>query len=77
MRYIGIEKLADNTITQGSGGHLQRVAICRACIMILRQERKHYEMVSRKWILIFKWHSHKVHTETLFGKFERKNEECL
>ncbi|MDW7614327.1 ATP-binding cassette domain-containing protein [Peribacillus simplex] len=32
MRYIGIEKLADNTITQGSGGQLQRVAICRALI---------------------------------------------
>ncbi|MCO0598871.1 ABC transporter ATP-binding protein [Peribacillus butanolivorans] len=32
MKMTGIEKLADNTITQGSGGQLQRVAICRALI---------------------------------------------
>ncbi|MFD4820005.1 ABC transporter ATP-binding protein [Peribacillus butanolivorans] len=32
MEMTGIEKLADNTITQGSGGQLQRVAICRALI---------------------------------------------
>ena len=28
----GIEKLADHNITQGSGGQLQRVGICRALI---------------------------------------------
>lgn len=32
MKMTGIEKLADNQITQGSGGQLQRVAICRALI---------------------------------------------
>ncbi|MBC5636365.1 ABC transporter ATP-binding protein [Ornithinibacillus sp. BX22] len=32
MKMTGIEKLADNDITQGSGGQLQRVAICRALI---------------------------------------------
>ncbi|MFC4323589.1 ABC transporter ATP-binding protein [Litchfieldia salsa] len=32
MEMMGIEKLADNLITQGSGGQLQRVAICRALI---------------------------------------------
>ncbi|MEJ9231040.1 ABC transporter ATP-binding protein [Peribacillus butanolivorans] len=32
MEMTGIEKIADNTITQGSGGQLQRVAICRALI---------------------------------------------
>lgn len=32
MEMTGIEKLADNTITQGSGGQAQRVAICRALI---------------------------------------------
>jgi putative ABC transport system ATP-binding protein len=29
MEMTGIEKFADNTITQGSGGQLQRVAISR------------------------------------------------
>ncbi|PAF36596.1 ABC transporter ATP-binding protein [Terribacillus saccharophilus] len=32
MKMTGIEKLADHTITQGSGGQLQRVGICRALI---------------------------------------------
>ncbi|MEH7252093.1 ABC transporter ATP-binding protein [Neobacillus niacini] len=32
LKMTGIEKLADNTITQGSGGQLQRVGICRALI---------------------------------------------
>ncbi|WP_062050975.1 ABC transporter ATP-binding protein [Bacillus sp. JCM 19034] len=32
MKMTGIEKLADHSITQGSGGQLQRVAICRALI---------------------------------------------
>ena len=32
LEMTGIEKLADNAITQGSGGQLQRVAICRALI---------------------------------------------
>lgn len=32
MKMTGIEKLANNDITQGSGGQLQRVAICRALI---------------------------------------------
>lgn len=32
MEMTGIEKLADNNITQASGGQLQRVAICRALI---------------------------------------------
>ncbi|KAB2330037.1 ABC transporter ATP-binding protein [Bacillus mesophilum] len=32
MRMTGIEKLADHTITQGSGGQLQRAGICRALI---------------------------------------------
>jgi len=32
MKMTGIEKLADNQITQGSGGQLQRVAICRELI---------------------------------------------
>lgn len=32
MKMTGIEKLANHTITQGSGGQLQRVAICRALI---------------------------------------------
>jgi putative ABC transport system ATP-binding protein len=32
MEMTGIEKIADNQITQGSGGQLQRVAICRALI---------------------------------------------
>src|SRR3954462_14729252 len=32
LEMTGIEKLADHTITQGSGGQLQRVAICRALI---------------------------------------------
>jgi putative ABC transport system ATP-binding protein len=32
LEMTGIEKLADNNITQGSGGQLQRVAICRALI---------------------------------------------
>lgn len=32
MEMTGIEKLADNQITQASGGQLQRVAICRALI---------------------------------------------
>ncbi|WP_144530019.1 ABC transporter ATP-binding protein [Peribacillus simplex] len=32
LEMTGIEKLADNTITQGSGGQLQRVGICRALI---------------------------------------------
>lgn len=32
LKMTGIEKLANNTITQGSGGQLQRVAICRALI---------------------------------------------
>ncbi|MFS0674538.1 ABC transporter ATP-binding protein [Ornithinibacillus sp. 179-J 7C1 HS] len=32
MKMTGIEKLADNTISQASGGQLQRVAICRALI---------------------------------------------
>jgi putative ABC transport system ATP-binding protein len=32
MEMTGIEKLADNNITQGSGGQLQRVGICRALI---------------------------------------------
>ena len=40
MEMTGIEKLADNMITQGSGGQLQRGAICRACITILRKEKK-------------------------------------
>ena len=32
LEMTGIEKLADNKITQASGGQLQRVAICRALI---------------------------------------------
>lgn len=32
MKMTGIEKLADHTITQGSGGQLQRAGICRALI---------------------------------------------
>lgn len=32
LKMTGIEKLADNNITQGSGGQLQRVGICRALI---------------------------------------------
>lgn len=32
LEMTGIEKLADHNITQGSGGQLQRVAICRALI---------------------------------------------
>ena len=32
MEMTGIEELADNQITQGSGGQLQRVGICRALI---------------------------------------------
>ena len=32
LEMTGIEKLADHQITQGSGGQLQRVAICRALI---------------------------------------------
>lgn len=32
MKMTGIEKLADHHITQGSGGQLQRVGICRALI---------------------------------------------
>ncbi|MCM3766378.1 ABC transporter ATP-binding protein [Neobacillus niacini] len=32
MEVTGIEKLANHTITQGSGGQLQRVGICRALI---------------------------------------------
>ena len=32
MEMTGIEKLANNQITQGSGGQLQRVGICRALI---------------------------------------------
>lgn len=32
MEMTGIEKLADHTITQGSGGQLQRAGICRALI---------------------------------------------
>lgn len=32
MKMTGIEKLADHNITQGSGGQLQRVGICRALI---------------------------------------------
>jgi putative ABC transport system ATP-binding protein len=32
LELTGIEKLANNNITQGSGGQLQRVAICRALI---------------------------------------------
>jgi putative ABC transport system ATP-binding protein len=32
LEMTGIEKLADNNITQASGGQLQRVAICRALI---------------------------------------------
>ncbi|MFD2046637.1 ABC transporter ATP-binding protein [Ornithinibacillus salinisoli] len=32
LEMTGIEKLAENNITQGSGGQLQRVAICRALI---------------------------------------------
>jgi putative ABC transport system ATP-binding protein len=32
LEMTGIEKLADNNITQGSGGQLQRVGICRALI---------------------------------------------
>ena len=32
MKTTGIEKLADHTITQGSGGQLQRAGICRALI---------------------------------------------
>ncbi|WP_284036938.1 ABC transporter ATP-binding protein [Neobacillus sp. 114] len=32
MEMTGIEKVADHTITQGSGGQLQRVGICRALI---------------------------------------------
>ncbi|WP_144552559.1 ABC transporter ATP-binding protein [Peribacillus simplex] len=32
LEMTGIKKLADNTITQGSGGQLQRVGICRALI---------------------------------------------
>jgi putative ABC transport system ATP-binding protein len=32
MKRTGIEELADNTITQASGGQLQRVGICRALI---------------------------------------------
>jgi putative ABC transport system ATP-binding protein len=32
LEMTGIEKLADNQITQGSGGQLQRVGICRALI---------------------------------------------
>ncbi|MFC7687584.1 ABC transporter ATP-binding protein [Ureibacillus sp. GCM10028918] len=32
LQMTGIEKLADYTVTQGSGGQLQRVAICRALI---------------------------------------------
>ncbi len=32
LQMTGIEKLADNSIIQGSGGQLQRVGICRALI---------------------------------------------
>ena len=32
LEMTGIEELADNHITQGSGGQLQRVGICRALI---------------------------------------------
>ncbi len=32
LELTGIEKLADNNVTQGSGGQLQRVGICRALI---------------------------------------------
>ncbi|SNZ14708.1 putative ABC transport system ATP-binding protein [Terribacillus aidingensis] len=32
MKMTGIEKIADHTSTQGSGGQLQRVGICRALI---------------------------------------------
>ena len=32
LKMTGIEKLANNNITQGSGGQLQRVGICRALI---------------------------------------------
>ncbi|MFF2449426.1 ABC transporter ATP-binding protein [Neobacillus sp. NPDC058068] len=32
LKMTGIEKLADHNITQGSGGQLQRVGICRALI---------------------------------------------
>lgn len=32
MKMTGIEKLAEHSITQGSGGQLQRVGICRALI---------------------------------------------
>ena len=32
LKMTGIEKLADNNITQASGGQLQRVGICRALI---------------------------------------------
>lgn len=32
MKMTGIDKLADRTIIQGSGGQLQRVAICRSLI---------------------------------------------
>lgn len=32
MKHMGIDDLADNDITQASGGQLQRVAICRALI---------------------------------------------
>lgn len=32
LEMTGIEKIAKNTITQGSGGQLQRVGICRALI---------------------------------------------
>ena len=32
LEMTGIEKIADNNITQASGGQLQRVGICRALI---------------------------------------------
>ncbi|MCH1625464.1 ABC transporter ATP-binding protein [Ferdinandcohnia quinoae] len=32
LKMTGIDKLADHNITQGSGGQLQRIAICRALI---------------------------------------------
>ena len=32
LEMTGIEELADHQITQGSGGQLQRVGICRALI---------------------------------------------
>jgi putative ABC transport system ATP-binding protein len=35
MEQTGISELANNDITQASGGQLQRVAICRALIRIL------------------------------------------